>query len=47
MDLGSPSSSSLELPSFMLAFDQRLTDWMKASLPKAMSLIASGECRRR
>jgi hypothetical protein len=29
-------------PSFMQGYGQRLMDWMKASSPKATSLIASG-----
>jgi hypothetical protein len=39
----SPSSSSLELHSFMLVCVLPLPTLMKATLPKAISLIASGE----
>ena len=41
------SSSSLGLRPFMLVCVLPLPDWMKVSLPKATSLIASGGCRSR
>jgi hypothetical protein len=37
------SSSSLPIPLFMQGYGQRLMDWIKASSPKATSLITSGE----
>ena len=44
----SQSLSNLELPPFMLVYDQRLMGWMKGNSPKATSLIArqlGGHCQ--
>jgi hypothetical protein len=43
----SPSSSSLELPSFMPVCVLPSPNWIKASLPRATSLMARCECRKR
>jgi hypothetical protein len=46
-EIESQSSSNLELPSFTLVCVLPLLDWIRVSSPKATSLIASGEYRRR